>query len=94
MLDNKSKEGSFCTLAEGNADIYSRGGIVCIPVCGLEPARLAIAWRGGDRRPAIRDFVQACRRAADTQSRTSRSAARVYLPHSPATGGSSQSSAT
>lgn len=52
-------------LAEGNADIYSREGIVCIPVSGLEPARLAIAWRRSDRRLAIQDFVQACREAAD-----------------------------
>jgi DNA-binding transcriptional LysR family regulator len=59
-------------LAEGNADIYSREGIVCIPVTGLEPARLAIAWRRGDRRPAVRSFVQACREAADAQERNLR----------------------
>src|SRR5215467_1344821 len=63
--------------AEGNADIYSREGIVCIPVSDLEPARLAIAWRRGDRRPAIRDFIQACRDAAGTQSGTAGPTARV-----------------
>ena len=51
-------------LSEGNAAIYARPGIVCIPVSGLAPARLAIAWRRGDRRQAVRDFVQACRDAA------------------------------
>jgi DNA-binding transcriptional LysR family regulator len=50
-------------LAEGNAAIYARPGIVCIPVSGLEPARLAIAWRRGDRRPCVTSFVQACRDA-------------------------------
>jgi len=89
-----SSGAAITLLAEGNAGIYSREGIVCIPVRGLEPARLAIAWRRGDLRPAIRDFVQASRDAADTQSRTSRPAARVYPRHSPATGGSSQSCAT
>jgi DNA-binding transcriptional LysR family regulator len=59
-----SSGAAITLLAEGNADIYSREGIVCIPVSGLEPARLAIAWRRGDRRPAVRDFVQACREAA------------------------------
>jgi LysR substrate binding domain len=54
-------------LAEGNADFYSREGIACIPVNGLEPARLAIARRRCDHRPAVRDFIQACREAADTQ---------------------------
>ncbi len=57
-------------LAEGNVGIYSRDGIVCIPVRGLEPARLAMACRSGDRRPATRDFVQACRDAAGTRSGT------------------------
>jgi DNA-binding transcriptional LysR family regulator len=52
-------------LAEGNAAIYARPGMVCIPVTGLEPARLAIAWRRDERRPAVRrDFVRACRDAA------------------------------
>jgi DNA-binding transcriptional LysR family regulator len=59
-------------LAEGNAGIYSREGIACIPVHGLDPARLAIAWRRGDRRPAVRDFVQACRDAADSHQRNLR----------------------
>jgi DNA-binding transcriptional LysR family regulator len=53
-------------LAEGNAVIYSRPGIVCVPVSDLAPARLAIAWRRGDRRLAVRDFVRACRDAAGT----------------------------
>ena len=63
-LEIVSSGAAISLLAEGNAGIYSREGIVCIPVSGLEPARLAIAWRLGDRRPAIRDFVQACRDAA------------------------------
>ncbi len=52
-------------LAEGNAAVYARAGITCIPVRDLEPARLAIAWRRGERREAVRDFVLACRDAAD-----------------------------
>ena len=64
-----SSGAAITLLAEGNAGIYSREGIVCIPVSGLEPARLAIAWRRGDRRPAIRDFVEACRDAAGTPER-------------------------
>ena len=63
-LEIVSSGAAITLLAEGNADIYAREGIVCIPVNGLDPARLAIAWRRDDRRPAIRDFVQACRDAA------------------------------
>lgn len=55
--------------AEGNADVSTRPGIVCIPVIGLQPARLAIAWRRGDRRPAVRDFIRACREAAGAAGR-------------------------
>jgi len=68
-LEIVSSGAAITLLAAGNAEIYSRDGIVCIPVSGLEPARLAIAWRRGDRRPAVRDFVQACREAAGTQER-------------------------
>jgi DNA-binding transcriptional LysR family regulator len=57
-------------LAEGNAHIYARQGIVCIPVTGLDPARLAIAWRHGDQRPAVRDFIRACRDAAVATARS------------------------
>ena len=89
-----SSGAAITLLAEGNAGIYSREGIVCIPVSGLEPARLAIAWRRGDRRPAVRDFVRACRDVAGAQSGTSGPAARVYRRHSPPAGGSSRSSAT
>ncbi len=67
-LEIVSSGAAITLLAEGNASIYSREGIVCIPVTGLEPARLAIAWRRGDRRPAIWDFVQACRDAVGTRS--------------------------
>jgi DNA-binding transcriptional LysR family regulator len=70
-LEIVSSGAAITLLAGGNADIYAREGIVCIPVSGLEPARLAIAWRRGDRRPAVRDFVQACREAADITGRTS-----------------------
>jgi DNA-binding transcriptional LysR family regulator len=76
-LEIVSSGAAITLLAEGNADIYSREGIVCIPVSDLEPARLAIAWRRGDRRPAIRDFIQACRDAAGTQSGTAGPTARV-----------------
>jgi hypothetical protein len=71
-LEIVSSGAARTLLAEGNADIYSCEGIVCIPVSGLEPARLAIAWRRSDRRPAVQDFVQACREAADTQERNLR----------------------
>jgi DNA-binding transcriptional LysR family regulator len=47
-------------LAGGNALVYARPGIVCLPVNGLRPARLAIAWRHDDRRLAVAAFVQAC----------------------------------
>ena len=61
-----SSGAAITLLAEGNAAIYARPGIVCVPVTDLAPARLAIAWRRGDRRSAVRDFVRACRDAAGT----------------------------
>ena len=80
-----SSGAAITLLAEGNANIYSREGIVCIPVSGLEPARLAIAWRRSDRRPPVRDFVQACREAADTQKRNLQTGRSSYHGHSSTT---------
>jgi DNA-binding transcriptional LysR family regulator len=57
-------------LAEGNVSVYARPGIVCRPVIGVQPSRLAIAWRRGDRRAAVRDFVAAAEAAAESEQRT------------------------
>ncbi|MBG0822592.1 LysR family transcriptional regulator [Planomonospora sp. ID91781] len=46
-------------IAEGNASLYSRPGVVYRPVSGLPPARLAVAWRRGDHRPQVRAFLDA-----------------------------------
>jgi DNA-binding transcriptional LysR family regulator len=51
-------------MAEGNAIIYARPGITWVPVDGLEPAHLAIAWRRDDERAPVKAFVQACLDAA------------------------------
>lgn len=59
-----SSGAAVTLLAEGNAIVYSRPGIACIPVTGLEPARLAVAWRHADRRASVQDFIRACRDAA------------------------------
>jgi len=51
-------------VAAGNAVVYSRPGIVCVPVTDLAPANLAIAWRRGESRRAVQAFVQAAINAA------------------------------
>ncbi|SDK50811.1 LysR family transcriptional regulator [Nonomuraea jiangxiensis] len=50
-------------VAEGNAALYDRPGLVYRPVTGLPPAELAIAWREGDGRPQVAAFVRALRQA-------------------------------
>jgi DNA-binding transcriptional LysR family regulator len=50
-------------VAQGNATVYTRPDIVCIPVTDLTPAHLAVAWRRGDRRRAVQAFAQACTHA-------------------------------
>jgi DNA-binding transcriptional LysR family regulator len=47
-------------IAAGNAEIYRRPEFVVRPVRGLPPGELAIAWRAGDPRPEVRDFVLSC----------------------------------
>lgn len=52
------EDGSGVVLmASGNAAIYRRPGIVAVPVTGLSPSRLAVAWRADDHRSAIRDLL-------------------------------------
>jgi DNA-binding transcriptional LysR family regulator len=59
-----SAGAAVALLAEGNAIVYSRPGVACIPVIDLDPARLAVAWRRADRRPAVQAFIHACHDAA------------------------------
>lgn len=44
-------------VSEGNADLYRREGVVACPVEGLAPSELAVAWRAGERRPAVLGMV-------------------------------------
>lgn len=44
-------------LAEGNASLYGRPGVVCRPVIGLAPAELALVWRINDQRPVVQAFL-------------------------------------
>ncbi|MFF5212952.1 LysR family transcriptional regulator [Streptosporangium sp. NPDC000396] len=54
------EEGSgIVLLASGNAVIYRRPGISAIPVLGLSPSELALAWHSKDHRTVIRDFADA-----------------------------------
>jgi DNA-binding transcriptional LysR family regulator len=54
-------------LAEGNVSVYARPGIVCRPVVGVQPCQLGIAWRRGDQRTAVREFVGAAVEVATAQ---------------------------
>jgi DNA-binding transcriptional LysR family regulator len=57
-----AKQG-LALLSAGNAELYSRPGIVCRPVIDLTPAALAIAWRADDDRGILGEFGRAAREA-------------------------------
>ena len=57
-------EQGVTLLSAGNAELYSRPGVVTLPVVDLSPAELAVAWRAGDRRAVIGEFVASAREAA------------------------------
>ncbi|MBE1590662.1 LysR family transcriptional regulator [Nonomuraea angiospora] len=46
-------------VSAGNAELYRRDDVVSRPVVGLPPSRLAVVWRRGDRRQAVRRLVDA-----------------------------------
>jgi DNA-binding transcriptional LysR family regulator len=47
-------------LSAGNARLYAREDVVCRPVIGLSVSELAVVWRTGDDREAVRVFAAAC----------------------------------
>ena len=47
-------------LASGNAPLVALDGVITRPVRGLSPSQLALAWRTGDGRPLVHDYVRAC----------------------------------
>ena len=51
-------------VSSGNAEIYRRPEFVTRPVVGVPPAGLAVVWRSDEHRPAVLEFVRACREAA------------------------------
>jgi len=59
-----STGAAVALVSEGNAVMYDRPGVVCVPVSDLSPARLAVGWRRDDPRRAVRSFVEACSDAA------------------------------
>jgi DNA-binding transcriptional LysR family regulator len=52
-----------CLVAAGNAPLITLGGVTTLPVRGIPPRQLALAWRAGDGRPLIRDYARSCRQA-------------------------------
>jgi DNA-binding transcriptional LysR family regulator len=54
-------------MAEGNTHVYRRPGLVYRLVVDLSPARLAVAWRRGDRRESVHAFVASALEVAKTE---------------------------
>ncbi len=49
----------MCLIAEGNLDTFGRDTITAVPVTGLAPSRLVLAWRRNDQRPHLQALIQA-----------------------------------
>jgi DNA-binding transcriptional LysR family regulator len=59
--------GGYVSLApESVAAAYPRPGIRYVPVSGIEPSAVAIGWRRGDQRDALRRFVTKARELAQS----------------------------
>jgi DNA-binding transcriptional LysR family regulator len=68
-------EQGVALLSAGNAQLYSRPGIITRPVIDLSPAELAIAWRRADQRPIIRAFSDAAQQAVTVSASDPRATA-------------------
>ncbi len=57
--------GAYVSLTpESVAAYFPRPGISYVPVDDIAPSEVAIAWRRGDERPALREFIAAARAKA------------------------------
>ena len=59
----------ICLLATGNAPLLTRGGVVTVPVRGVSPSRLALAWRADDDRPLVQAYARASAEATGSGQR-------------------------
>jgi DNA-binding transcriptional LysR family regulator len=57
VLELVSAGVGVALIAEGNAHLYERPGLVFRPVPDLTPAELALAWRRNDPRAVIHTFI-------------------------------------
>ncbi len=59
--------GAYVSLTPDSvAAYYPRPGIRYVPVLDIAPSQVAIAWRRGDERPALHEFIAAARATAAT----------------------------
>jgi len=58
-LEAVASGAGVALIAAGNASTFQRDDIVCRPVTGLSPSRLAVVWSADDDREAVRVFVDA-----------------------------------
>lgn len=56
----------ICLLASGNAPSLTRGGVVTIPVSGLPPCQLALAWRRDRYHPLLHAYADCARQVLTT----------------------------
>jgi len=57
--------GGYVSLTAASvAAFYPRPGISYVPVQGIEPSRVAIAWRQGDDRQTLHSFIATVRAVA------------------------------
>ncbi|WP_326566272.1 LysR substrate-binding domain-containing protein [Amycolatopsis rhabdoformis] len=52
-----------CLIAAGNAPLLTRGDVVALPVRGVAPSRLALAWRKDDTRELVQGYARAAQLA-------------------------------
>ena len=87
LVEALSAGTGICLIAEGNLEAFGRDSITAVPVTGLPPSRLVLAWRRNDQRPHLQALVQATEAAvADpTDTFTSHDTQVAETPEAPST---------
>jgi DNA-binding transcriptional LysR family regulator len=61
MLEQVADGSAYCIVPQSMTEFYARPDLVWIPIAGIDPLRIALAWRERDPSPLIAAFAEIVR---------------------------------
>lgn len=64
MLEQVAQGSGVCIVPESMTSYYARPDLVWVPITDIDPLRIALGWRAGERSPLVAAFVEIVRELA------------------------------